>query len=487
MLVIFLLFCALSASVLSNSATAQGRVILFDLGSPRQLSPENWNNITKPERTGMLLKHAVDSTGAPTTVSLYQIDGWSGFNDNGYRGEDPYPSKSMRDSFYLEGKKDRSAKIRISGLVPGHEYSFTFFASRMGGTHKRTAHYRIGDRVARLNASDNVATRIRITNVASDRQGDVTILIECPAGEQYAYLGVLEISGRFPRRLEIKEPSDLLVGPPFVTSEAWAVADGKTGEVLWGFRDSEPLEIASTTKIMTAWIVLDLAVEDLKVLDEVVTVSKNADNIKGTTADLRAGERLSVRDLLYGLLLPSGNDAAVALGEHLGNRLPVAGGSTRGGDTIVHFVAEMNSRAQSLKMFQAKFSDPHGKSRNRASASGLVRLAWRAMQNPLFRRYVRTHRHQATIKRPDGSERVIVWKNTNELLQITGYDGVKTGTTAGAGACLVASGRRGSDHLLVAVLGAKSIAGRYADTRNLFRWAWLERGHKARSAKNAEP
>ena len=70
------------------------------------------------------------------------------------------------------------------------------------------------------------------------------------------------------------------------------------------------------------------------------------------------------------------------------------------------------------------------------------------------------------------------WNNTNKLLDIEGYDGIKTGTTSAAGSCLVASGRRGKDHLIVVVLGATSNDSRYIDTRNLFRWAWTQRGHK---------
>ena len=79
-----------------------------------------------------------------------------------------------------------------------------------------------------------------------------------------------------------------------------------------------------------------------------------------------------------------------------------------------------------------------------------------------------------------GSRRNVVWTNTNHLLDIEGYDGVKTGTTRAAGTCLVASGRRGSDHLIVVVLGGSSSPdSRYPDARNLFRWAWRMCGHRA--------
>ena len=103
--------------------------------------------------------------------------------------------------------------------------------------------------------------------------------------------------------------------------KAWAIADGRTGEVLWGHREKEPLEMASTTKIMTALIVVRLMAKDPKVGDELVTFSRRADRTIGSSADVHEGERLPVRELLYGLLLPSGNDAAVAFGEHFGGRL----------------------------------------------------------------------------------------------------------------------------------------------------------------------
>ncbi|HEX6963896.1 MAG TPA: serine hydrolase, partial [Lacipirellula sp.] len=122
-----------------------------------------------------------------------------------------------------------------------------------------------------------------------------------------------------------KKPADELDGPPFVSCKAWVIADGKTGEVLWGQDDEKPLDIASTTKIMTAYLVMKHAEEHPEVLEETITFSKRADETIGSTAEIRAGEQLSVHELLYGLMLPSGNDASVALGEHFGKRLAPGG------------------------------------------------------------------------------------------------------------------------------------------------------------------
>jgi serine-type D-Ala-D-Ala carboxypeptidase (penicillin-binding protein 5/6) len=267
-----------------------------------------------------------------------------------------------------------------------------------------------------------------------------------------------------------KAPADRLDGPPFVTAKAWAVADGKTGKLLWGANEATPRAIASTTKVMTAWVVLRLAADEPKVLDEVVTFSERADKTTGSSAKINAGEKLPVRELLYGLLLPSGNDASVALAEHFGARLK------HDADPVKSFVAEMNRQAKELKLAETTYRDTSGLTAdNRSSARDLLALARRALQDERFREYVGTRRHECEVAGPDGAKRTVVWENTNKLLDVEGYDGVKTGTTNAAGCCLIASGRRGSDHLLVVVLGSTSTDGRYADARNLFRWAWRQR------------
>ena len=102
-------------------------------------------------------------------------------------------------------------------------------------------------------------------------------------------------------------------------------------------------------------------------------------------------------------------------------------------------------------------------------------LTWTAMQNKLFREYVSTRKHSYSVVGKDGRKRKVTWTNTNKLLGEEGYDGVKTGTTRAAGACLVASGTSGGDHLIVVVLGASPSDARYTDARALFQWAWQQR------------
>lgn len=272
-----------------------------------------------------------------------------------------------------------------------------------------------------------------------------------------------------------KAPADPLNGPPYVTAKAWVVADGKTGKIIRGNNEAVARPMASTSKILTAWVVLRLAATDPKVLDEIITYSECAARTPGSSARLRAGEKVPVRELLYGLLLPSGNDAAVALAEHFGSRF----GTAADGDGLQRFVAELNRRAKTLGLKEMAYKDPNGLSPgNVSSARDLAALATEAMKDERFRAYVGTRRHDCAVTQPDGGKRMVSWVNTNRLLDIEGYEGVKTGTTTPAGNCLVASARRGDDRLIVVVLGSTAADGRYVDTRNLFRWAWLERGRQ---------
>ena len=274
--------------------------------------------------------------------------------------------------------------------------------------------------------------------------------------------------------LPARQPADNPDAPPNVSARAWAIFDGRNGQRLHGANDSARLAIASTTKIMTAWIALQTAGNNPKVLDETIVVSEQAARTTGSSARIQAGDRISVREMLYGLLLPSGNDAAVAIAQHFGPRF-IDPKADKQPAPLNAFVAEMNRQATRLKLGETRYLDPHGLARNEASARDLATLAHLAMQNATFRQYVQTRRRETQITNAKNERRMVTWTNTNKLLDIEGYDGIKTGTTNAAGSCLVGSGRRGDDHLIVVVLGATSNDSRYNDTRNLFRWAWRER------------
>ena len=275
----------------------------------------------------------------------------------------------------------------------------------------------------------------------------------------------------------LAQPPKTDVSPAGVAAKAWAIADGKTGKVLWGAHEGEIRDIASTTKIMTALIALQLAEKNPMLLDEEIVFSARAARTQGSSSRLRQGERLPMRELLFGMLLPSGNDAAVAVAEHFGPRFP--GATPADDDAVKRFVAEMNQRAKSLNLAETTYQDPNGLAGNKSSARDLATLTAQALKNQQFREYVKTRSHEYDVTGPDGAKRHMSWKNTNQLLGAEGYDGVKTGTTRAAGACLVASGRRDKDHLIVVVLGSTAGDGRYEDARKLFGWAWEQRAQPA--------
>jgi D-alanyl-D-alanine carboxypeptidase (penicillin-binding protein 5/6) len=237
---------------------------------------------------------------------------------------------------------------------------------------------------------------------------------------------------------------------PTLSADAAVMADLDAGQTLYEWRPHEPLPPASTAKIMTALLVLQHAN-----LADRVTVSPQAAATGDSRMGLTAGETLIVQDLLYGLLLPSGNDAAVALAEH------VSGSETA-------FVVLMNETAADLGLAETHFANPHGLDDLTAttSAADLVTLTRAALAYPAFTQIVATNSTAAA-----GHWLV----NTNELLRLyPGADGVKTGTTAAAGECLVASVTRRGHRLLLVLLGS---ADRYADATILLdyaaaNWQW---------------
>ena len=282
--------------------------------------------------------------------------------------------------------------------------------------------------------------------------------------------------GTIPGEKEVPLPPlatvDGPAGPPAVASAAWAVLDAESGKLLLGHEADSVRSTASIVKVMTALVAVEEAETDSSRLDEVVSVSARAGAETGSSAGLRSGDRLPLRELLYGLLLPSGNDAAVAIAEHVGSRMEGAG------DPQERFVAAMNERAKQGGLARTTYGNPHGKTveGQGSTARETAVLAAAAMRHPVVREIVATRRRSATIDNLAGYRREVVWNNTNRLLGIEGYSGIKTGTTHAAGCCLAASADRGGRGLIVVVLGAPSTESRYVDARNLFRHAWQTLG-----------
>ena len=231
-----------------------------------------------------------------------------------------------------------------------------------------------------------------------------------------------------------------LLAPAALASEAFSVdakaavlIDAASGHVLFAQNADERLPMASTTKIMTAILALENCA-----LDEKVTAGKNAYGVEGTSIYLSEGETLSMEHMLYGLMLRSGNDAAVAIAEH------VAG-------SVDAFVEMMNEKARELDA-DAVFANPHGlpAENHAASALGMARIMRYAMTIPEFRTITATTRKVIPWV---GNEYSRVLENKNRLL--TTYEGAtggKTGYTSKAGRCLVFSAERDGLSLIGVVL-----------------------------------
>jgi D-alanyl-D-alanine carboxypeptidase (penicillin-binding protein 5/6) len=241
----------------------------------------------------------------------------------------------------------------------------------------------------------------------------------------------------FPTNLETPEDR---IPVPEVKGDAAILTDLTLDQVLFQRAHERRLPVASLTKLMTALLVLEREAGDLgrKVRVDPDAVFGRRDYGASSTLGLRAGERISIRDLLEGLLLGSANDAAEALA------IEEAGSVSR-------FVAAMNERAQALGMRRTRFASPHGlDDRGRSSAADLMRLYRTVSAIPAFERLVR--RRVAIVRSDDAPPRHV--QNRNVLLWLyPGATGVKTGFTAAAGYCLLATARRGDRELAVVVLG----------------------------------
>lgn len=256
---------------------------------------------------------------------------------------------------------------------------------------------------------------------------------------------------------------------PTLTARSAVLMDMQTGRILWSLYPERRLAMASTTKMMTVLLALELVSPD----DEAIVYPR--DEVEGSTAGLEAGERYTIEELLYGALLPSGNDAATAIADHAGQELPGGVGDKR----IDVFVAEMNREAARMGLRQTHFANPHGLDvpGQVSSALDLARLGRALLQNPLLAGIVATTKHRVAGYVEDGNERLPVYRDvttTNELLgTYPGASGVKTGTTEEAGQVLVASAKRGNQGLIAVVMGSTR---RFEDTRALFDWGFATYG-----------
>lgn len=239
---------------------------------------------------------------------------------------------------------------------------------------------------------------------------------------------------------------------PTLNSRIAVAYDRKSGEVIWGKDENKRTAMASTTKIMTAIVTLENCD-----LTQTVTISKKSAGTGGSRLGLKADDKITMNDLLYGLMLKSGNDAAVAIAE-------TVGGSVEG------FAELMNEKAKELKLENTHYVTPHGLDdpEHYTTAVELAKLADYALQNETFAKIVNTKNYTVTI---NGYPKSI--SNTNELLgYLEGVNGVKTGFTNNAGRCLVTSVNRNGFEIITVILQADTKKFRTADSIKLIEYIY---------------
>ena len=219
------------------------------------------------------------------------------------------------------------------------------------------------------------------------------------------------------------------------SARAAVVMDVNSNRILYSKNMDEKLAMASTTKIMTTLV----AIESGR-LDEKVTISKRASYMEGSSIYLREGEVHTVNDLLYAIMLRSGNDAATAVAEHIG-------GSVEG------FAEMMNKKAREIGASNTRFANPHGLDAegHYTTARDLALITSYALKNPLFSTIVSSKKKVMEGPPSENWDRVMINKN-KMLWQFDGGDGVKTGFTKKAGRCLVSSATRDGMRLVCVVL-----------------------------------
>ncbi|MDP4160233.1 MAG: D-alanyl-D-alanine carboxypeptidase family protein [Bacillota bacterium] len=251
---------------------------------------------------------------------------------------------------------------------------------------------------------------------------------------------------------------DTSVKVPQVRGEGAYLIDVKTGQTLFTKNPDKLLAPASTTKIMTGL----LAIERGNLNDTITASSTMLNNkvVYGTQIYLRPGEKMLLKDYLYAMLLNSANDAAVAIAEHIGTDLP-------------DFVGMMNQRAAEIGATKTHFLNPSGLTENGhvTTAHDLALIARVAYQNPLFAQYVRTKSH--TISRSSTNVPTLMVNENKLLWRDSDVDGIKTGYTAAAENCLVASVTKDGRQFIGVILKSP---GReiYTDMQDMFEYGFTQ-------------
>ncbi|MGW7206404.1 D-alanyl-D-alanine carboxypeptidase family protein [Streptomyces sp. NPDC054837] len=261
------------------------------------------------------------------------------------------------------------------------------------------------------------------------------------------------------------------VTAPTITAKGGFLMNSATGTTLFSKSADTKRLTASTTKVMTAKVVLSQSNLNL---DAKVTIKKAySDYIVAngaSSANLIVGDKVTVRQLLYGMLLKSGCDAAMALADKYGSGTTVAARTKS-------FIGKMNTMATSLGMKNTKFDSFDGisKGANASTPRDLTKLARSAMKNSTFKSVVKTKSYTAkTITKTGSTRTMAAWKNTNLLLGWNGTLGVKTGSGSEAKYCLIFAATLNGESVIGTVLTAPNEASRTSDVKKLINYGYAK-------------
>jgi D-alanyl-D-alanine carboxypeptidase len=298
---------------------------------------------------------------------------------------------------------------------------------------------------------------VLLTSLIAGDSNDLLVgTTDCPVGEDCAPAVVASLECASGGACNSPSDAPPIVGdaaPPAVTGQTAAVIEEPCGALLYDHNAHQHRAPASLTKIATALVAVETADPSETVTVQVSGAELSA-STDSTVMGLEPGQLISVRDLLYGLLLPSGNDAAIAIAQH------VAG-------SAVAFASLMNGKATEMGLNDTQFTNPHGLDDPGlyTSAFDIATLGRELLRQPLLAAIVRTGTYQPPWDGP------ALW-NSNRLLQLYPESlGVKIGYTDGAAQTIVAAAERDGRRLIVSVMGSTDV---YQDAIALFEWAFAD-------------